>query len=148
MGALTDELREFLNNQPVGVLATSASDGRPRQSLVYFARDGDRLLVSTLGDRLKVKDVRRDGWASVCVMGHEPPYPSATFSGPAEIRTKEIGPATARIMQRISDAAGTPEPMSDEALAEVGRVLLAITIERVTAASYIPSPSGQAETRR
>ena len=31
-----------------------------------------------------------------------------------------------------------PEPMSDEALAEVGRVLLAITIERVTAANYIP----------
>ena len=28
--------------------------------------------------------------------------------------------------------------MSDEALAEVGRVLLAITIERVTAANYIP----------
>jgi hypothetical protein len=27
--------------------------------------------------------------------------------------------------------------MSDEALAEVGRVILAITVERVTAASYV-----------
>jgi hypothetical protein len=51
-------------------------------------------------------------------------------------------------MQRITGAAETPEPMSDEALAEVGRVLLAITIERVTAANYIASPTGQAETRR
>ena len=51
-------------------------------------------------------------------------------------------------MQRISDAAEPPEPMSDEALAEVGRVLLAITIERVTAANYIPSPARQAETRQ
>jgi hypothetical protein len=81
-------------------------------------------------------------------MGHEPPYPSATFSGPAEILTNNIGGASAKIMQRITDAAETPEPISDEALAEVGRVLLAITIERVTAANYIPSPSGRAETRR
>ena len=72
----------------VGVLATDAADGRPRQSLVYFARDGDELLISTLTDRHKARDVRRTGWASLCVIGHEPPYPSATFSGSAEIRTE------------------------------------------------------------
>ena len=148
MGALTEELREFLDANRVGVLATVAPDGRPRQSLVYFVRAEERLLISTLADRLKSKDVRRTGRASLCVMGHEPPYPSATFSGPAEILTDHIGAATAKIMQRITDAAETPDPMSDDALAEVGRVLLAIKIERVTGANYIPSPSGQAETRR
>ena len=82
MGALTPELQAFLDAQPAGVLATITADGRARQSLVYFARDGERLLVSTLADRLKTGDVRRTGWASLCVMGHEPPYPSATLSGP------------------------------------------------------------------
>lgn len=148
MDALTDELREFLDANRVGVLATLAPDGRPRQSLVYFARDGERLLTSTPDDRHKARDVRRTGWASLCVMGHEPPYPSATFSGPAEILADDIGAATAKIMQRITDAAEPPEPMSDDALAEVGRVLLAIPIERVTATNYLPSPTGQAETRR
>ena len=137
MGPLTDELRDFLDSNTVGVLGTVAPDGRPRQSLVYFARDGERLLISTLSDRLKAKDTRRSGWASLCVMGHEPPYPSATFSGPAEIVTQNIGVPTATIMQRITLAAEAPEPMSDQALAEVGRVILAITVERVTAASYI-----------
>lgn len=137
MGALSDELRRFLDRRPTGVLATQFSGGRPRQSLVYFARDGDRLLVSTLGDRFKARDVRRSGWASLCVMGHEPPYPSATFSGPAEIRTRDIGPATARIMQRITGAKEPPEPLTDQALAEAGRVILAITVERVSAANYI-----------
>jgi PPOX class probable F420-dependent enzyme len=148
MGVLTEQLRQFLDANRVGVLATLAPDGRPRQSLVYFARDGERLLSSTLADRRKARDVRRTGWASLCVMGHEPPYPSATFSGPAEILTHDIGAATATIMHRISDADEPPEPMSDEALAQVGRVLLAITIKRVTGASYIPPRTGQAETRR
>jgi PPOX class probable F420-dependent enzyme len=146
MGALTAELRGFLDANRVGAIATVAADGRPRQSLVYFARDGERLLASTLTDRQKARDVRRTGWASLCVMGHEPPYPSATFSGPAEVLTKDIGVATAMLMQRITGADEPPEPMSDDALAEIGRVVLAITIERVTAANYIPAPTGRAPT--
>ncbi len=145
MGALSEELREFLDSNPVGVLATLASDGKPRQSLVFFAREGDRLLISTLTDRLKARETRRSGWASLCVMGHEPPYPSATFSGTAEILTQEIGPATARIMQRIAQSAESPEPMTDEALAEAGRVVLAVHVDRVSAASYIPAASGSSE---
>jgi PPOX class probable F420-dependent enzyme len=141
MGALSKELSEFLDSSPVGVLATLASDGKPRQSLVYFARDGERLLISTLTDRLKARDTTRSGWASLCVMGHEPPYPSATFSGSAEILTEDIGPPTARVMQRIARSAEPPEPMTDEALAEVGRVVLAIHVDRVSARSYISAAS-------
>ena len=107
MGPLSEELRDFLDSSTVGVLGTVAPDGRPRQSLVYFTRDGERLLMSTLSDRLKAKDTRRSGWASLCVIGHEPPFPSETltFSGPAEIVTQDIGVPTATIMQRITRAA-------------------------------------------
>jgi hypothetical protein len=70
-------------------------------------------------------------------MGHEPPYPSATFSGAAEILTENIGIPTAAIMQRIARAAEPPEPMTDGELAEHGRVILAITVERVSSANYI-----------
>ena len=41
------------------------------------------------------------------------------------------------ILQRITGEPEPPEPLSDEALAEAGRVILAIEVERVTAASYI-----------
>lgn len=63
-----------------------------------------------------------------------------------EILTMDIGAATAKIMQHITNAAEPPEPMSDDALADVGRALLATTIERVTAATYISSPTGRTET--
>jgi PPOX class probable F420-dependent enzyme len=137
VGGLTDQLREFLDARRVGVLATAGRDGKPRQSVVYYIRDGDRLLISTLSERLKAKDVQRSGWASLSVRGDEQPYPSATFSGPAEIVTKDIGPPTAEIMQRIADAEEPPEPQSDEALAEIDRVILAITVERVSAVTHI-----------
>ena len=137
MGALTDELRAHLDRERVGVLATAATNGRPRQSLVYFARDGDRLLVSTLGDRLKARDVERTGWASLCVRGDSPPFPSATLAGAARIRTEGIGPGTAAVMQRIAGSPQPPEPQTDEALVAVGRVLLEIDVERVGPVSYL-----------
>ena len=147
MGQLSNPLRELLDANTVGVLATVAPDGKPRQSLVYFVCDGERLLISTLTDRLKARDTRRTAWASLCVMGHEPPFPSASFSGAAEILTENIGPPTASIAQRITGSDEPPEPMSDDALAVAGRVILAISIERVSGASHIPTADEGAEAQ-
>lgn len=137
MGVLTQVLREFLDANRVGVLATAAASGRPRQSVVYYARDDERLLISTESKRLKAQDIGRNGWASLCVVGSEQPYPSAVFSGSATILNTDIGPATASIMQRIAGTPEPPEPRSDEELAAVDRVILAITIERVSAVNYL-----------
>ena len=78
-------------------------------------------------------------------MGHKPPYPSAAFLGPAQILTENIGIPTAIVMQRITGAAEPAEPLSDEALAELGRVILSITVDRVTAANYIESDATAGE---
>jgi PPOX class probable F420-dependent enzyme len=139
MGALTPELTDFLDSHRVGVLATARESGKPRQSVVYYARDGEWLHISTESKRLKARDVRRSGWASLCVLGHERPYPSAVFSGPAEILTEDIGPATAAVVQRIADMPEPPPAQSDEALAAIDRVVLAITIEAVSAVNYLPA---------
>lgn len=137
MGVLTGALREFLDDHRVGVLATQTPDGRPRQSVVYFVREDDRLLISTESKRLKARDVQRTGWASLCVVGDEQPYPSAVFAGPAAILTTDIGPFTAAIMQRIAEMPEAPEPQTDAALAAIDRVILAITVERVGPVNYI-----------
>lgn len=136
---LTPDLEAFLDAHVVGVLATQPAAGRARQSVVYYVRDGDRLLASTEATRLKARDVGETGWASLCVLGHEAPFPSATFSGRAEILTEQIGAATATIAQRFLGLDEPPEPQTDEALAAVGRVILAITIERVASINYVTS---------
>jgi len=136
VSVLNARLEELLDAQIVGVLATDAGD-EPLQSVVYYARDGDRLMISSTTARRKVRDVERTGWASLCVMGFERPFPSATFSGPATVLTQDIGPPTAACTQRFMGTDEPPEPQTDEALAGVGRVIIAINVERVAAASWL-----------
>jgi len=136
MSVINARLQELLDSQIVGVLATDAG-GAPLQSVVYYVRDGERLMVSSVTGRRKVKDVEASGWASLCVVGFERPFPSATFSGPAAILTEDIGPPTAALTQRFMGTDEPPEPQTDEALAGVGRVIIAITVERVAAAAWL-----------
>jgi PPOX class probable F420-dependent enzyme len=134
---LTAELAELLDSNKLGTLATVGKDGLPRLSVVYFANKGERIFISTRRERVKAKDVERTGWAALSVRGEEPPYPSATFAGSAVVRTTGIGEDTALIMGRIAGLPEPPEPQSDEALAEAGRVLIEITVERVSAVMHV-----------
>jgi hypothetical protein len=137
MTVLSDSVQAFLDGQVVGALATRSSAGRVHQSIVYYVRAGDELLISTEAPRRKARDVEETGWASLCVMGHERPFPSVTMSGPATICREGIGAATARIAQRIMALDEPPEPQSEEALASVGRVIIAVEVEHVGHASYL-----------
>jgi PPOX class probable F420-dependent enzyme len=134
---LTAGLAELLDSNKLATLATVGEDGLPRLSVVYYANRGERIFISTMRDRAKAKDVKRTGWAALSVRGEEPPYPSATFSGTARIRTASIGEETALVMGRIAGLPEPPEPQSDEALAEAGRVLIEVTVERVAAATHV-----------
>jgi PPOX class probable F420-dependent enzyme len=130
-------VREFLAAGRLGVLCTVRPGGRPRQTAAYYVLDGDSILSSTESKRGKARDVIRDGWASLCVTGHEPPYPSVTVEGPARIRTTGIGLASARIFAAMTGKEAGP--LSDEDLAALGRVILEITCARAYGASYLPA---------
>ena len=59
---------EFLRRHSRAVLATSRRDGRPQLSPVAVAVDGDdRVVISSRETAVKVKNLRRDPFASVCV---------------------------------------------------------------------------------
>jgi hypothetical protein len=49
-------------------------------------------------------------------------------------------------MQRIADLPEPPEAQSDEALAAIDRVILAITVEAVTAVNYLATANEAAAT--
>ena len=51
--------------------------------------------------------------------------------------THDIGEATAAVAQHFMRSEEPLEPQTDEALAAVGRVIIAIAIERVAAVSHL-----------
>ena len=137
MSTLDPEVAAFLDGQRLGVVATVSERGHARQSVVYFVRDGERLLITTEADRWKARDAERTGWASLCVRGDAPPYPSATIAGTATVQREDIAIPTARIAQNVMGLDEPPEPQPEEALTAAGRVILAIAIEQVGPVTYI-----------
>lgn len=64
-----DQARAFLGENHRAVLATSRADGRPQLSPVLVAVDGEgRAIISTRETAYKVKNLRRDPKASLCVL--------------------------------------------------------------------------------
>lgn len=137
MSTLDRTLRAFVDAEPSGVLGTLRPDGRPRLSVVRHLLDGDRILISTEATRAKARDVGRDGFASYCVTGHTAPFPCVTVEGPARIVTEGAGALTTRIFERMSGAP-MADPLSDETVAAMGRVIIELTIERAYGATHIP----------
>lgn len=131
---------QFLDEIPVGVIATIRQDGKPRQSTVYFVRDGDSILISTESKRGKARDVERTGYASMCVQGVAKPFPCVTVEGRARILREGVGDLTARVVAHIL---GTPvgDAQTDEALAAVDRVILELSVDRTYGAAYLEAKS-------
>ena len=54
------------------VLTTLRADGRPQQSMIFFAADGDLSTISITDDRAKTRNLRRDPRAALYVPGDDP----------------------------------------------------------------------------
>ena len=66
---LTEAL-EFIRDRKQGVLVTIRSNGRPQLSnILYLLGDDGVVRISVTDDRAKTKNLRRDGRASLYVLG-------------------------------------------------------------------------------
>ncbi|HLB27218.1 MAG TPA: TIGR03618 family F420-dependent PPOX class oxidoreductase [Dehalococcoidia bacterium] len=104
-----EERREFLRRHRLAIVGAVRADGRPQLSPVYYAMDGDDLLISTAATRAKAKAVRRDGRVTVCVIGEQAPFPYLTVYGRGRI--EEDG-AVDVMMSVGGKMAGAPLPES------------------------------------
>ncbi|MFN2607308.1 MAG: pyridoxamine 5'-phosphate oxidase family protein, partial [Acidimicrobiales bacterium] len=63
-----DDARQFLAANHRAVLATIRADGRPQLSPVGVGVDGEgRAVISIRETAYKVRNLRRQPWASLCV---------------------------------------------------------------------------------
>jgi len=81
-----DELVDFLRPRHHALLITTRADGRPQVSPVSCGVDADgRIVVSTYPQRAKVRNLRRDPRATVCVLSDEWDGPYVQVDGDAEV---------------------------------------------------------------
>ncbi len=82
-----EEVWAFLTAAPPrpAVLATTKSDGRPHVAPVWYAVDGQSLVITTGADTVKGRTLRRDPRVAVCVDDDAPPFSFVAVEGEADI---------------------------------------------------------------
>src|SRR3954466_15691449 len=60
MAEIPDSARELLSASPLAHVVTTNRDGTPQVSCTWVSVDGDRLVIASLPENQKVKNLRRD----------------------------------------------------------------------------------------
>ncbi|MFD0199832.1 MULTISPECIES: PPOX class F420-dependent oxidoreductase [Saccharothrix] len=123
---LSESTRALVDGRNYSVLATLNPDGSPQTSVVWVTRDGDDLLFSTLRDRAKERNLRRDPRASVSVWSTADPEVYAEVRG-----TVTIVEDTDRALVKALSHKYTGEDFPADAPGKV-RVVLRLTPTKVT----------------
>jgi PPOX class probable F420-dependent enzyme len=126
-----DEARTFLRTNHRAVLATKRSDGRPQLSPVAAALDAEgRVAISSRETAVKVKNLKRDPAASLCVMNDGFFGEWCQVEGTAEIVS--LPEATELLVEYYRSVAGEHPDWDDyrAAMERERRVVIRIAIER------------------
>jgi PPOX class probable F420-dependent enzyme len=80
-----DAVRTILDGKNFAVLATVRPDGAPQSSVLWFLREDDTLLISTIASRQKARNLAADPRVSVSIFDLANPYASVEIRGRAEL---------------------------------------------------------------
>jgi PPOX class probable F420-dependent enzyme len=127
---LTPEIRVFLEEARwPGILSTLSPAGAPITSAVWFAVDGEEIVISTPATRPKARNARLDSRVSFIVDTKERPYRGVAIEGVARVDEdngkREMRTIAERYLGPILPAA------MEERIAAMDRVVLRIRPTRV-----------------
>ncbi|WP_309110406.1 PPOX class F420-dependent oxidoreductase [Saccharothrix sp.] len=123
--SLSASTRALVDGRNYATISTINADGSPHSSVMWITRDGDDLLFSTLRDRVKERNVRRDPRVSISVWDHKDPEVYAEIRGTVTI-TEDTGRALANTLAHKYTGEDFPEETPDKV-----RVVLRVTPTKV-----------------
>ena len=126
---ISDKVRSFLMEKRFAVLATVGNDGLPHQSVMWYALEGDEILMNTLRGRVKDENIQRDPRVSICI---EDEYSWVTLVGEARL-IEEQAQAQADIRGLAIRYHGEEDgnKQADKLFAKQERITIRIKINRV-----------------
>ena len=125
------QAQQFLSENECSVLATRRRDGRIQMSPVTVGVDAEgRAIVSSRETAYKVKNLRRDPWASLCIFVDEFTGPWIQIEGTAEVVA--LPEAMELLVDYYRRVSGEHADWDDyrRAMERDRRVLVRVTIER------------------
>lgn len=130
MEELTASIQAFLSETRFAALATINKDGTPQQSTMWYALDGDTILMNTKAGRLKHRNLQRDPRASICVLDG---YRWVTINGTVELNDDQaVAQADIRRLAIRYHGQEKGERQSREKFSQEHRVTVRLKIEKVT----------------
>ena len=124
------EFDQFVTDHRWAVL-TTVRDGQPVSSMVAYARDGDRLVVSTPGRTFKRSSVEKDARVNLCVISNQEPFNFVAIEGEAVVTRENLEADTIKVFDNIADTGyQLPEDLPHW-LESQQRVIISITPVRV-----------------
>ncbi|HVF19040.1 MAG TPA: PPOX class F420-dependent oxidoreductase, partial [Mycobacteriales bacterium] len=88
MTALPPQAKEWIDGLGFAVLATLDAEGAPQQVVMWVARDGDDVLISTVEGRIAHRNLSRDPRACVVVQPPGNPYQYVEIRGTASMTSE------------------------------------------------------------
>lgn len=128
MPGIPEAAKAWIDDHEFATIATIMPDGRPQLSVVWIARDGDDLLVSTVKGRRKHLNLERDPRATVLIYPRDSPYTYLEVRGTASM-TEDGG---VELIDRLNAAyhPGAGRYAGDDGTDNV-RVVVRITPDKV-----------------
>ncbi|HEV3360906.1 MAG TPA: PPOX class F420-dependent oxidoreductase [Pseudonocardiaceae bacterium] len=124
--------RELLDAKNLAVLTTVTAKGIPNSAMMWFVREGDALLFSTLAHRQRLRNVAANPNVTVLVSPPENPYAYLEVRGTAEV----LPDPDQRLPDRLSRRyLGGPPPAES---AENTRMIIKVTPDKVINFSVSP----------
>jgi PPOX class probable F420-dependent enzyme len=126
---LDGRVRSFLDERRFGVLATVNADGSPQQTVMWYARRGDQIMMNTARGRTKDRNMLRDRRVSLCV---EDGLRFVTIVGEvAMVDDQAVAQADIRALAERYEGPGYPEAKARANWGHQERITLILTIRRV-----------------
>lgn len=124
-------LTAFLRDRHRAILTTMRSDGRPQLSPVTYGVDGaGRITVATYPQRAKVRNLRRDSRASLCVLSDDWNDAWVQVDGTAEVI--DLPDAVEPLVEYFRSISGEHPDWDEyrEAMRSQGKSLVRVTVQR------------------
>ncbi|UJW34363.1 PPOX class F420-dependent oxidoreductase [Saccharothrix sp. AJ9571] len=124
-------LVEFLRPRHHGILTTRRADGSPQLSPVTCGVDEEgRIVIATYPQRAKVRNLRRDHRASICVLSDE--WNGAWVQVDGTVEVLDLPESVEPLVDYFRAISGEHPDWDEyrEAMRKQGKSLLRLTIER------------------